>query len=119
MEISDEIQEKLALLKSNFLSEIIIYAEKDDFDFTDYFKYDYLTEDTLKEPDEVWEFDREVLVLRKFFSEEGGGSYSQLVLALKASAENPLMLILSFVTRHQALAGRFCQGVPVKINTHH
>ena len=119
MEISDEIQEKLALLKSNFLSEIIIYAPAGDFDFTEYLNFDHQIEQTLLAPDELWAFSSEVDVYRKFFVDDEQKIYSQIVLALTESRENPLLLILNFVTRFDVLADRFCRGTKKLISTHH
>lgn len=119
MEISDEIQERLALLKSNFLSEIIIHGQKEDFDFTEYMNFDHQIEETLTRADEIWNYDGEVEVYRKFFGEGRDQFYSQIIITLKESSKNPLMIILSFVTRDESLAKRFCQGKREKISTHH
>lgn len=118
MEISEEIQEKLGLLKSNFLSELISYTSSQDFDITDYLKFDHLIEEALSEPDELWSYDEEVDVYRKFFM-EGGQSCSQIILVLKETADNPLIVILNFVTRFEELAARFCRGERKKISTRH
>ncbi|HLW58239.1 MAG TPA: hypothetical protein VKY27_12675 [Bacteriovoracaceae bacterium] len=118
MEISEEIEEKLGLLKSKFLSEIITHAPTGDFDFTDYHKFDHQIEETLTSPDEVWIYDEEVEVYRKFFVEKGE-SYSQIILTLKESKDNPLMVILNFITKFEVLAERFCRGERKKISTRH
>lgn len=118
MEISDEIQEKLALLKSNFLSEIIIHAQEGDFDFTQYLSFDHQIESTLAFADEVWSLDEDVDVYRKFFGDREK-MYSQIVLVLKESKDNPLLIILNFVTKFESLAQRFCRGERKRISTHH
>lgn len=119
MEIADEIQEKLALLKSQFLSEIISYAVSGDFDFTEYLNFDHQIEQTLLSPDELWSFNEEVDVYRKFFGGPDQLMYSQIVLVLKESSEHPLLIILNLVTRFDSLADRFCRGEKKIISTHH
>lgn len=118
MEISEEVEEKLGLLKSKFLSEIITYAPTEDFDFTDYHKFDHQIETTLTSPDEVWGYDEEVDVYRKIFVEKGG-PYSQIILVLRESKDNPLIIILNFITKFEALAERFCRGERKSISTRH
>lgn len=118
MEISDEIEEKLGLLKSTFLSEIIAYQKNDDFDFADYTKFDEQIESALTDPDEIWSYDSEVDTYLKYFLHEGVRA-SHVILMLKASKDNPLMVILSFVTRDEDLRKRFCLGKRTKISTHH
>ena len=117
-EISDETEEKLGLLKSTFLSEIIAHQKSDDFDFADYTKFDEQIENALTDPDEIWSYDAEVETYVKYFMHAGVRA-SQLVLMLKASKDNPLMVILSFVTRDEDLRKRFCLGRRTKISTHH
>ena len=118
MEISDEIEEKLGLLKSTFLSEIIAHQKSDDFDFADYTNFDEQIENALTDPDEIWSYDAEIDTYVKYFMHEGVRA-SQLILMLKASKDNPLMVILSFVTRDEDLRKRFCLGKRIKISTHH
>jgi len=118
MEISEEVQEKLALLKSTFLSEIIIYSEEGDFDFTEYLNFDHQIEQTIAAPDEIWNFDKEVQVYRKHFATTDM-TYSQIVLSLKETKDNPLLIILNFVTKSESLAQRFCRGERELISTHH
>ena len=70
------------------------------------------------DPDEIWSYDAEIDTYVKYFMHEGVRA-SQLILMLKASKDNPLMVILSFVTRDEDLRKRFCLGKRIKISTHH
>lgn len=118
MEISDDIEEKLGLLKSTFLSEIIANQKNDDFDFADFLKFDEQIEGVLTAPDEIWSYEKEVDVFVKYFMHEGKRA-SHIILMLRETNQNPLMVILSFVTKDEDLRKLFCRGDKKRFSTHH
>lgn len=114
--------EWIGLKKSEYLSELIQNMDPDDVPFEEFFKYDGLIEETIRNPDETFESVEDGHELRVFVRFHSSlQNIHQVVIGLLFPDEKKgaqvLVPVMTFVTKKEKLLRLFTSGTPVHKHT--
>jgi len=112
--ISEEVAEWLGLKKSEFLSELIVKQQEDDFGFEDFQRFDSLVPGTIETPDKAFEHQGDQYAIRTYVKTYNVPEFLHQVVigAIIESKDGAevFLPILIFVTRQADLVMNFERG---------
>jgi hypothetical protein len=117
--LPEEAVEWIGRKKSEYLSQLIENAEKDDFSFEEIHNFNELVPTTIGEPDRSYQDDADDYPVRTFVrTYEVGEQFHQVVIGgvfLDPKSQNEVVVpILVFVSRKEKLVSVFLRGESVQ-----
>jgi hypothetical protein len=117
--LPDEIAEWIGLKKSEYLSQLIMVMENDDFGFEEFTKFDKYIPETIQTPDKLYQFVEDGYPIQIYLKAGQDPVFNfQVVIGMVMPEKNTdgqiFVPIISFVTRKEKVLEEFVKGDLVK-----